>query len=40
MPVDDFRLMMYVMLLAIPMLLLLRSPRRQRAATAALAAPD
>jgi MFS transporter, DHA2 family, multidrug resistance protein len=36
--VDDFRLMMYVMLLAIPMLLLLRSPRRQRAATAAMAA--
>ena len=38
--VDDFRLMMYVMLLAIPMLLLLRSPRRQRAATAAMAAAE
>jgi MFS transporter, DHA2 family, multidrug resistance protein len=38
--VDDFRLMMYLMLLAIPMLLLLRSPRRQRAASAALAAAE
>jgi MFS transporter, DHA2 family, multidrug resistance protein len=38
--VDDFRLMMYLMLLAIPMLLLLRSPRRQRAATAAMAVAE
>ena len=38
--VDDFRLMMYLMLLAVPMLLLLRSPRRQRAATAAMAVAE
>jgi DHA2 family multidrug resistance protein len=39
---NDFRLMMYVVLLALPMLLLLRKPARARTppATAAAAAVD
>jgi DHA2 family multidrug resistance protein len=37
---NDFRLMMYVVLLALPMLLLLRRPARARIAPAAVAAAD
>ena len=37
---NDFRLMMYVVLLALPMLFLLRRPQRARAAPAAAAAVD